>query len=214
MVAARQVAGARAGSPQVVRRKLSQFRLRASFGEGCGLLRHLNEVRAAHVCDVLSRDSDTGASGPDSRMSAVSSGALVMPHGWSYKQIYAYNDVVRRKPGALVPLEGAILATLARLQRRDVPECHGYQIAKHLADALDHTRLTAYGTLYRALGRLEEMGLVQSRWEDPRIAADEARPSRRLYRLTDSGLAAVPIRSDRAAAASRAVTGRRRVARA
>ena len=36
-------------------------------------------------------------------------------------------------------------------------------------DPTDLRRLTAYGTLYRALGRLEEMGLLRSRWEDPEI---------------------------------------------
>jgi DNA-binding PadR family transcriptional regulator len=50
--------------------------------------------------------------------------------------------------------------------------------------------LTAYGTLYRALGRLEKMGLLQSRWEDPAAPARENRPGRRLYTLTALGEAA------------------------
>jgi DNA-binding PadR family transcriptional regulator len=51
--------------------------------------------------------------------------------------------------------------------------------------------LTAYGTLYRALGRLEQMGLVASVWEDPQIPADENRPRRRLYAITPDGQTAV-----------------------
>ena len=45
--------------------------------------------------------------------------------------------------------------------------------------------LTAHGTLYKALGRLEEFGLLGSRWED---AAPEGRPRRRLYELTGQGV--------------------------
>ncbi len=96
---------------------------------------------------------------------------------------------MRRKPGALVPLEAAILATATDLQNTGLHEFHGYQIAKHLADVSDRRLLTAYGTLYRALGRLEKMGLLRSHWEDPQRAADENRPGRRLYALTGEGLA-------------------------
>lgn len=46
--------------------------------------------------------------------------------------------------------------------------------------------LTAHGTLYKALGRLEVLKLVVSQWEDP-AAATEGRPRRRLYELTRDG---------------------------
>jgi PadR family transcriptional regulator PadR len=59
-----------------------------------------------------------------------------------------------------------------------------YLLAKQLADVGDRKLLTAYGTLYRALGRLEAMGLLESRREDPAVAAKENRPGRRLYSLT------------------------------
>jgi DNA-binding PadR family transcriptional regulator len=94
---------------------------------------------------------------------------------------------MRRKPGALVPLEIAICVGAANLLRQGVREFHGYAIAKHLGNEADRRLLTAYGTLYRALGRLEQMGLVQSRWEDPEIPARENRPGRRLYTLTAAG---------------------------
>jgi PadR family transcriptional regulator PadR len=97
---------------------------------------------------------------------------------------------VRRKPGQLVPLEITICVTAARVRRRGGREFYGYEIAKTLADAEDRPLLTAFGTLYRALSRLEDMGLLESRWEDPEIPARENRPGRRLYMLTASGEAA------------------------
>jgi len=94
---------------------------------------------------------------------------------------------MRRKPGALIPLEQAICASAALLRRRGVKEFHGYELAKQVAHDADRRLLTAYGTLYRALGRLEQMGLLQSRREDPAIAARENRPGRRLYTLSAAG---------------------------
>jgi len=96
-------------------------------------------------------------------------------------------SAVRRKPGTLVPLELAICDAAAALRRCCGNEFHGYEIAKALGDAADARLLTAYGTLYRALGRLEKMGVLRSRWEDPEIPARENRPGRRLYTLTALG---------------------------
>ena len=106
---------------------------------------------------------------------------------------------MRRKPGALVPLEQAICSAAAALRRRGIDEFHGYDLAKQLADDAERRLLTAYGTLYRALGRLEAMGLLQSRREDPEIAARENRPGRRLYTLTAAGAAAARPSVPRAA---------------
>jgi PadR family transcriptional regulator, regulatory protein PadR len=94
---------------------------------------------------------------------------------------------MRRKAGGLVPLETAICTSAAELRREGATEFHGYEIAKRLSEVADQRLLTAYGTLYRALGRLEAMGLVESRWEDPEIPARENRPGRRLYTLTAAG---------------------------
>lgn len=98
---------------------------------------------------------------------------------------------MRRKPGALVPLEIAICTCAADLLIRGTREFHGYDIAKRLTTVADQKLLTAYGTLYRALGRLENMGLLESRWEDPDVPARENRPGRRLYTLTAAGESAV-----------------------
>ena len=105
---------------------------------------------------------------------------------------------MRRKTGSLVPLELAICVCALEFQRDGTAEFHGYAMAKHLGDLGDSRLLTAYGTLYRALGRLAAMGLLQSRWEDPEIPARENRPGRRLYMITGAGEAAV--REARAAA--------------
>jgi len=98
---------------------------------------------------------------------------------------------VRRKSSSLVPLELAICTAALALRDHGVEQFHGYLIAKELKDAADTKLLTAYGTLYRALGRLEQMGLMTSTWEDPQIPADENRPRRRLYTITPDGRAAV-----------------------
>jgi PadR family transcriptional regulator PadR len=111
---------------------------------------------------------------------------------------------MRRKPGSLLPLEAEICVGAANLLRKGIREFHGYEIAKHLGDQADRRLLTAYGTLYRALGRLEKMGLLESRWEDPEIPARENRPGRRLYTLTATGeLAAKEARKNAADKAPR-----------
>ena len=127
------------------------------------------------------------------------------------KQISAYYPPVQRKPGSLVPLEIAICSAAAALMRRGVNEFHGYEIAKTLGDAADTRLLTAYGTLYRALGRLEKMELVESRWEDPAVPARENRPGRRLYTLTALGEAAA-LEAERAESTTLHRRPRRRLA--
>ena len=114
---------------------------------------------------------------------------------------------MRRKPGALLPLEVAICEAALRLARRGAREFHGYQLAKAIAEADEARLLTAYGTLYRALSRLEAMGLLRSRKEDPLIPAREGRPGRRLYTLT--ALAATALEKARNNAPA-AVPGRAR----
>ena len=98
---------------------------------------------------------------------------------------------MRRKPGCLVPFEIAICEAAALWRERGHDEFHGYELAKALGRTADSRLLTAYGTLYRALSRLETMGLLRSHWEDPAIPARENRPGRRLYTLTALGGAAV-----------------------
>jgi len=94
---------------------------------------------------------------------------------------------MRRKEGRLVPLEVSILEAAIDLRGRGVPEAHGFLLAKEMRKDRHARRLTAYGTLYKALDRLERAGYLESRWEDPLIGAGEGRPRRRFYRVTLAG---------------------------
>lgn len=99
---------------------------------------------------------------------------------------------MRRKPGQLLDLEAQILAVAVEaLVDGDPPEVHGFAIAKRLADGEGSQRLTAHGTLYKALARLEDAGLLTSRWEEHELAEEAGRPRRRLYRVTSAGQAAL-----------------------
>jgi len=102
-------------------------------------------------------------------------------------------------------LELAICSAALDLRDRGVEQFHGYLIAKELKDTSNTKLLTAYGTLYRALGRLEQMGLMTSAWEDPQIPADANRPRRRLYAITADGQTAVANATDQSVAAPLAI---------
>ena len=61
---------------------------------------------------------------------------------------------------------------------------------RHGFDILDATGLQS-GTVYPILRRLEDAGLVRSRWEAAQRARAESRPPRRYYELTGAGAHAV-----------------------
>ncbi|MGQ0735412.1 MAG: PadR family transcriptional regulator [Acidobacteriota bacterium] len=103
---------------------------------------------------------------------------------------------MRRKPDQLIPLEISILEAAVALQRRGTAMFHGFLLAKMIKSASDSRLLTAHGTLYRALHRLERAKLIEAFWEDPHEAAKESRPRRRLYRLT--ALSEIALRRVRA----------------
>lgn len=98
---------------------------------------------------------------------------------------------MRRKPGAVLPLEASILVAAVELSKTGVDQFHGFALAKRLRDDGGDKKLTAHGTLYKALARMETAGLLASAWEDPLVAADEGRPRRRLYSITAHGRAAL-----------------------
>jgi PadR family transcriptional regulator, regulatory protein PadR len=91
----------------------------------------------------------------------------------------------RRKAGTLVPLETEILAVAFALLRAGRPTFHGFGLAQTMREQRGSRSLTAHGTLYKALGRLEELGFVATRWEE--TPAIPGRPRRRLYELTGEG---------------------------
>src|SRR3989304_9473333 len=94
---------------------------------------------------------------------------------------------MRRRPGALLPIELSILEAGIELRLRGAGYFHGFLIAKEIKEREGARLLTAHGTLYKALDRMEKAGLLQSRWEDPGIAALEDRPRRRMYVVTAAG---------------------------
>lgn len=62
-------------------------------------------------------------------------------------------------------------------------------------DIMDSTSLPS-GTVYPILARLEEQGLVRSRWEAVGIAQREKRPPRRYYDITAPGKRAMTTWAD------------------
>jgi PadR family transcriptional regulator PadR len=106
----------------------------------------------------------------------------------------------RRKAGTLLPLELRVLSSGLELQRAGTP-FHGFALAAEMSAGDGMARpLTAHGTLYKALGRLADLGLLSAEWEDPEIAQTEGRPRRRLYSVTADG--AVALAAARAASAT------------
>jgi len=93
--------------------------------------------------------------------------------------------VPRRKAGTLLPLETEILEVALSMLRSGHATFHGFGLAQTMREQAGSRALTAHGTLYKALSRLEEFGLLTSRWED--AAAVDGRPRRRLYELTGQG---------------------------
>jgi len=86
----------------------------------------------------------------------------------------------RRKAGTVLPLELVIL-------EHGVSHAgfYGFALARSIADGAP--TLTAHGTLYKALARMTEAGLLTAEWEDHAPAEAEGRPRRRLYRVTGEG---------------------------
>jgi PadR family transcriptional regulator len=113
-----------------------------------------------------------------------------------YTKISSYSwTMPRRKPGDLLGLETEILDAALSMRRSGQPVFHGFALARDLREKSGSRALTSHGTLYKALGRLEDFGLLTSHWED--AAAVAGRPRRRLYELTAAGLqAADPARRD------------------
>src|SRR5581483_2185674 len=85
----------------------------------------------------------------------------------------------------------------------------GFGLAETMRGERASRSLTGHGTLYKALGRLEQRGLLTSRWEDGATTGRRAR--RRLYELTVEGArVAERARAESAAApAPLAATGAR-----
>jgi PadR family transcriptional regulator, regulatory protein PadR len=92
----------------------------------------------------------------------------------------------RRRKGAVLPLEVAILSAGLDLQHRE-GSFYGFLLAKEMTDGEAHSPLVAHGTLYKALSRMTDLGLLEASWEAPEAAEAEGRPRRRLYRVSAEG---------------------------
>jgi DNA-binding PadR family transcriptional regulator len=99
--------------------------------------------------------------------------------------------VPRRKHGQLIAIEVEILLESLRGTTELDAEFHGFAMAKRLRAGDGSAGLIGHGTLYKALGRLDDAGLLESRWEDSATAEAAGRPRRRLYRITSAGRLAV-----------------------
>ena len=84
-----------------------------------------------------------------------------------------------------MPLEIEILEAALSIAQDEQGGFHGFGLARAMREHAGSRSLTSHGTLYKALGRLEEFGMLTSRWED--AAAAQGRPRRRLYELTGPG---------------------------
>lgn len=110
---------------------------------------------------------------------------------------------MQRKAGTLTPLEVQILETGIDFATSGQQEFHGFLLAKRMKERQGALFRTAYGPLYKALDRMSENGLLESRWEDPEAATMERRPRRCLYRVTAVGQAALGRQVARLAAEPR-----------
>ena len=125
---------------------------------------------------------------PESRQAGqVQLAEVGRSRGLTNAHIPAYTCSMRRKAGVLIPIERSILEAAMHLRRLRVDEFHGFQMAKEIKEQREARLLIGHGTLYRALGRLEQQGFLRSRWEDPMVAAEHNRPRRKLYELTAQG---------------------------
>ena len=108
---------------------------------------------------------------------------------------------VRVRFGQMWPLETDVLVTLAENEAGpDSEGIHGFALARLITpDPRDRVIrgvtnqggrwLADTGLIYKALRRLESVGALTSRWEDPEVALAERRPRRRYYSLTSNGVA-------------------------
>lgn len=71
---------------------------------------------------------------------------------------------------------------------------HGYAILKDIRERTGNEVILAAGTLYAAIGRLEEQGWIEEAEGPPGVGDD---PRRRYYRITADGLAAARQEAER-----------------
>jgi DNA-binding PadR family transcriptional regulator len=110
-------------------------------------------------------------------------------------------DRTRFSPDAapLRAVEFQILLSLA------AGECHGYGILLDI-ESRDASHVPDVGTMYRALARMVEHGLIAASSRRPAPDADDER--RNYYRITDAGLRAARAEARRLELLTRAAKSR------
>jgi PadR family transcriptional regulator len=100
--------------------------------------------------------------------------------------------VAKPRRGYLFELDASVLAAGAKRHRAGDDSFYGLQ----LAGIMRVEKIV----VYRSLRRLTELGLVDRWWEDQDVATAHGRPRRRLYRVNQHGLDALPyaLRGSRA----------------
>jgi DNA-binding PadR family transcriptional regulator len=93
---------------------------------------------------------------------------------------------------AFLPLPTAVFHILVALADRDR---HGYSIMQDVAQRTDGKVRLSAGTLYSAIRRMLEQGLIEELRTSPDPSNDDER--RRYYRLTDLGRAAAAAEARR-----------------
>jgi DNA-binding PadR family transcriptional regulator len=101
---------------------------------------------------------------------------------------------VAATPEELIPLTPRVFHILLALV--DGPE-HGYQIMKEVEARSGGKVRIGPGTLYEAIHRLVNTGVIEESAERPEDALDDQR--RRYYQLTDLGQKALAAEADRLA---------------
>lgn len=93
---------------------------------------------------------------------------------------------MRRKNNGLVKNEEKILLAVLDLHNGGIEQSHGYAL-RDLWDSKSGPAVMNYATLYRCLQRLEDRGLMSSRYD---VETTGGGPPRRMFTLTSEGLSA------------------------
>ena len=96
------------------------------------------------------------------------------------------------KPESLLPLPAAVFHILIALADRDR---HGYSIMQDVSARTDGKVRLSAGTLYSAIRRMLEQGLIEELAESPDPSSTDER--RRYYRLTRFGRRTAAAEVDR-----------------
>jgi len=108
----------------------------------------------------------------------------------------------------MLPAMPAYLSFSATAILQAVANGYGYGF-----DIMDATGLPS-GTVYPALRRMGDSGLIASQWEKVAVAQKEQRPPRKYYELTKSGTLALAEAADRYRLADRSRASARKPASA